>query len=455
MESDRKDLKFPNKGDVYSALINFFDAYLIERDVSKTIALLSDEFYSVGTGEDEVALDRKQFEKMMRMEIEALPKPIQYKIEKYSEKQTGEHSWDCFCSMETVMDIDRGRHIYYRTRLTAGFREENGKILAITFHMSEASRYQGREEFFPLRYVSEQDGGLSESAQHQLVDILCRIMPSGIIGVYVEEGFPLYVINDTLLQMLGYTYEEFVRITEGKVINAIFEEDRDKIFRRVIYGMEESKDCALEYRMKKKDGSYTWVHDVGRKITAEDGRKAAISVLVDISNEVEMRNALKREAERDFLTGVYNRKVGEMLISGRMKQAFPYTFLMIDLDNFKMVNDIYGHERGDEMLNFAGKLLQNSFRQSDIIIRIGGDEFAILAQPCRNMEAIQEKADRIIQVYAEFGKEKCPDSGTSISVGGIHSETAMSFEELYKLADKVLYEVKRTKKGSCKICKLK
>ena len=62
--------------------------------------------------------------------------------------------------------------------------------------------------------------------------------------------------------------------------------------------------------MKQKDGSYLWVHDIGRKVTADDGREAIISVLIDISSDVQNRMKLLEETSRDYLTGVYNRKGG-------------------------------------------------------------------------------------------------------------------------------------------------
>lgn len=128
----------------------------------------------------------------------------------------------------------------------------------------------------------------------------------------------------------------------------------------------------------------------------------------------------------------------------------PYTFLMIDLDNFKQVNDLYGHNTGDQMLRFTGSILKQTFRQSDVVIRVGGDEFAVLAYPCSDIQAIKRKAESVIRQYKDKAREKCPLSGTSMSIGGIHGSRPRKFLELYKLADPVLYHVKR-KKGYCEI----
>lgn len=294
-------------------------------------------------------------------------------------------------------------------------------------------------------------GKMSEAAQYELIELLCRMMPGGIIGIYIEKGFPLYVINDTMLQMLGYTYDEFVERTGGMMLNAVCAADRDIVQALLSARVKWEKQLAVEYRIIRKDGSFLWVHDVGRKLTMEDGRQVIISVLVDISDSRKMRDRLMEEAEKDYLTGVFNRKGGEILISRHMQKDVPYIFLMFDLDNFKDVNDLYGHNEGDIMLRFMGGLLKRSFRASDFVIRLGGDEFALFAQPCHSPEAVSEIAERIIRSYEEEAGRRYPLVSTSVSIGGIYGTQERTFSELYKMADRILYGIKRNGKGRCEI----
>lgn len=434
---------------LYPVLEALFQAYMTERDADKVLSLVTDDVYSLGTGEDEVALNKGELEQLLRQEIAGIPMPIRYRILDYSEQMHGQDYGRCFCRMETAVQ-QGGEPVYYRTRLTASFCLREGRWLASSLHMSEASKYQEEEEFFPLHFISRQEEEMNARAQKELLDIMCRIMPGGIIGGYIEDGFPLYVINDTMLEMMGYTYEEFMEATDGLVENTFHEDDAERVSRQVFKRMKENKEYSIEYRIKKKDGSCLWVYDVGRKIIAEDGREAIISVLMDVSKDVQNRMRLMEESSRDFLTEVYNRRGGEALISDRMRIPMPYTFLMMDLDNFKNVNDLYGHEAGDRMLYFTGALLKQTFRQSDVVIRLGGDEFAVLAYPCCDPAAIYRKAQRVIHRYEEEALRSYPRSGTSISIGGIHGEWSRSFQELYRMADRVLYEVKKVK-GLCRI----
>ena len=436
-------------GFIYPVLNAFFEAYLSERNVEKTLSFVADDIYSLGTGDGEAAVNKEQFERLLRMEKEVIPESIQFRILDYHEKQTGSDVWQCFSRMETAVSREFEEPIFYKTRLTASFRKINGRYLAESLHMSEASSSHESGEFFPLRFMSEQAEKLNRFAQKELLDILCGIMPGGIIGGYMEEGFPLYVVNDTLLDMMGYTYEEFVERIDGMMLNSIHKEDVDRVRKQVLKRMEEGREYAIEYRVMKKDESYFWVYDIGRKVVADDGRIAVISVLIDVSNDVQNRMKLKEESATDFLTGVYNRKGGEALISQKMQTTMPYVFFMMDLDNFKRVNDLYGHGEGDNMLRYVAQMLKNSFWERDVVLRVGGDEFAVLAYPCTDVYAIKKKVEEIIRKCCEEADKRYPDSRSSISIGGIYSRASRSFQELYKLADSVLYEVKQLNKGQC------
>ena len=107
--------------------------------------------------------------------------------------------------------------------------------------------------------------------------------------------------------------------------------------------------------MRKQDGTYLWVHDIGRRTVSSDGRDAIISVLVDISQQINTQTHLLQEASNDPLTGVYNRKGGKERITHAVQTTSDYVFFMVDLDNFKQVNDIYGHEQGDRVLCYIAE----------------------------------------------------------------------------------------------------
>lgn len=127
-------------------------------------------------------------------------------------------------------------------------------------------------------------------------DILSKSIPGGMMGGYLEPGFPLYFVNDFMLSYLGYTYDEFVSAIHGKVINCMHPADRARVDGQVEQAFARGDIYEVQYRMQKKGGSYIWVNDVGKKGFAQDGRAVCISVIRDISAERQARERLERQA---------------------------------------------------------------------------------------------------------------------------------------------------------------
>lgn len=142
------------------------------------------------------------------------------------------------------------------------------------------------------------------------LDLLGQSIPVGMMGEYLEPGFPLYYINNYLLQYLEFTYDEFVAAIGGLVINCIHPEDRDRVNTQVEKALQSGKTYRVQYRLLKKDGSYIWVSDVGKRSLSKDGRPICISVVRDISAEIEARERLEKQASHydhlfhSVLTGI-------------------------------------------------------------------------------------------------------------------------------------------------------
>lgn len=429
-------------------LNDFFQRYLVERDPGRTLELLSDQVYSVGTGEEEVAVGKEAFAQLLRTELAQLPDPIFYTIRDYVQNERVPGCWDCFCRMELRLSLPGGTQALYHTRLTAALHWDGNRFLMDTMHASEASKYQESGEFLPLNFISRGMKPISRETRHELMELIGQVMPGGIVGGYMEEGFPLYVANERLLEMAGYeSYEDFNTDIQGLVINSIHPEDRTYVNNQMAEILTQGDQYEIEYRMKKKDGCYFWVHDIGRRTVAADGRDAIISVLIDVSQQVSTKARLEYAALSDPLTGVFNRKGGQARIVDAMKVPGSYLFFMLDLDNFKQVNDLYGHKQGDEILRFVARHLTASFRKTDIVCRMGGDEFAVFIADCGNVPVIQRKIQHLMEDYRETVQKQYPAARSTLSVGGVYGSKSRTFAELYQLADTVLYEVKNDRKG--------
>lgn len=167
--------------------------------------------------------------------------------------------------------------------------------------------------------------------------------------------------------------------------------------------------------------------------------------------ELKLQNQriLLRKADYDALTGILNRRAFDQICQSSAEKKQNIALLLIDLDNFKYINDNYGHAGGDTVLKELARTLSEAFRKEDYIARIGGDEFAAIL-PDFNPEAANIIKSKIAAVNESLSHMKDGIKPVSISVGAAFSTVGFN-DELYKNADKALYVVKEKGKRGCEV----
>lgn len=175
--------------------------------------------------------------------------------------------------------------------------------------------------------------------------------------------------------------------------------------------------------------------------------RKVLGYIQDINHDMKRQEKLLQQAQTDALTGILNVGAGRSQIQTRLDQAETEqkAMFMMDVDNFKTVNDTYGHNVGDRTLKRFAEILCTVFCENAVVYRIGGDEFAVFLSPLQNAE--QKIPALMSQFHQEVLKARTEFPFLSVSVGVYITSTVQSYEQLYIAADKALYQTKKNEKG--------
>jgi diguanylate cyclase (GGDEF)-like protein/PAS domain S-box-containing protein len=211
----------------------------------------------------------------------------------------------------------------------------------------------------------------------------------------------------------------------------------------------EDKAYSDTYRLLHRNGSTVWVRDDAMLLWDAAGHATWHGVMVDVTREKLLEERLEHQALHDPLTGLPNRKlfrdrVGQAL---RRHPSRQIAVLFIDLDNFKTVNDSFGHACGDEVIAAAARRLQGCARDGDTAARVGGDEFALLVEDVTPGQ-VTALADRVIsaltRIPVDFSRRTLTiGASVGIAIAGAHETT----ETLLRDADLAMYEAKLQGRG--------
>lgn len=209
-------------------------------------------------------------------------------------------------------------------------------------------------------------------------------------------------------------------------------------------------DLSFKYQRRMTDGSIRWIHNnIKLMLDVDTDHLCAMLTAKDIEAEKQQEKNLMESAHMDRMTKVLNRETTMESISKVLKEETDscHVLFMVDVDNFKRLNDTLGHQKGDEFLiDFAAEI-QNCFRRDDIVGRIGGDEFFALMRNVEGISEARKKANELMEGIQRICAGYA-DVQLSGSIGAsVYPNDGMTLNELYAKADNALYEAKRLGKS--------
>lgn len=267
-----------------------------------------------------------------------------------------------------------------------------------------------------------------------------------MISVASWEGRYLYA-SPASLALLGYEQTELIGST---LYDMVHEADRTAVRRTHLLVLEKLGAATTAYRVRRKDGRYIWFESTIREVprSGRDTPRELVIVSRDITERKLQEERLRDLAILDDLTGLYNRRGFMALANQHLKQAKRAKrralVIFADLNGLKTINDTHGHADGDRALIAAADVFNRTFRDSDVVARVGGDEFAILAVEAdtHNLETIRARLQQALDI-ANRAHLHPFELSVSIGVVSYDPDQHATVEELMALADREMYTHKR------------
>ncbi|MCF4172653.1 MULTISPECIES: sensor domain-containing diguanylate cyclase [Vibrio] len=297
--------------------------------------------------------------------------------------------------------------------------------------------------------IIDLSGPRQSQAAELLLDQLVRKSHDAIYVVDMEFG-QILNCNELGYQRLGYTKEELLRLTVPD-INPLF--NREVTWKDHVEKMKQAQNRFVEATHKRKDGVEIPI-EANISMVEFNGENYFLAIVRDISERKAREQLVIEKQNLDPLTSLPNRRLLDVklqeMICHCWNRSEKIAFMFLDIDNFKVINDTYGHVIGDEILVALAERLQDFTRQTDVVSRLGGDEFLVVLPGLNSREHVLSIANHLLQVSSHpidvhNGDKVTPELsiGTTLCLSG-----HIDIQQAIHIADTAMYEAKKTQGSS-------
>jgi diguanylate cyclase (GGDEF)-like protein/PAS domain S-box-containing protein len=272
-------------------------------------------------------------------------------------------------------------------------------------------------------------------------------------AIFNTSPVGMYIAQDVRFRMINPQFEKYIEFTEKELIGTaplslVLPEDQARVRQDAIKALKARDQFkTYEYRVKTKSGKLKWFMESLSSIHYE-GMRATLGTIIDVTELKQSEELFKSLSVIDDLTGLYNRRgfvtlaAKQLKLSYRMKKDV--TLLFADINKLKWINDNLGHLEGDSAIMNAARILKDTFRETDVVARMSGDEFAVfMTGSDENYSNIA--VARLEQKINEFNVSAKRPYQLSMSLGlaAASAENQLELNELIDIADRLMYANKR------------
>ena len=541
-------------------------SFYINRDINEVLKYLCENVTWIGPGEQEFLTSFNEIKNYFYAGQDEIPScDINNDIfETVSEDENrcmvlGRYTVRTKENAQMILEVNQ--------RCTFEIIEDRGKLLIKHMHISNPYGEMQLDEYFPTKIGTQSYDYLQRLLKEktEVIEMITNNINGGLKGSNDDSTYSFFYVNEGLPKILGYTYDEFMEMSGGSAVGAVYPPDLPKALEDCERCFAKGPTYSSEYRIRKKDGTLMWVLDSGMKSLNSDGIVKINSIITDITQlknieselklereryrialqnitdimfeydiendtlikyqrveidkKIELENfetknyskllesgkiihlddigkllevlhgnlretieirqvnsltknewrwirvqcsviydsdhnpiktigvlkditedkskleSLINQAQRDPLTQLYNQRVSQNLIEEYLCSSD--ALLVIDIDDFKTVNDTFGHLEGNEVLVAVSKILLHNTHDKDIVARIGGDEFTIFIKSLTKDLIIKITND----ILNDASKIKVKDNHKiTLSIGiAFTDDSTKLYKDLFSKADKALY----------------
>ncbi|MFA3977189.1 diguanylate cyclase domain-containing protein [Clostridioides difficile] len=312
--------------------------------------------------------------------------------------------------------------------------------------------WQGRRVRIELSYdMYSAEYKLAKKDQER--ESILKTIPAGMVRLDARDYLTILWCNDIFLNMIEYTKEQFAEELNNQC-GYLFSEDY-KRSKKLAQDLKESGDNvvfeAKIYTRSREERIWTVTLCYISGEDSWDGIPSFYSIGIDITKERKQIEKLQHISEKDALTGIYNRAETERQIKKYFEKNLNVmgALFMIDTDNFKQINDTEGHMIGDIVLTEMASGMKKIMRDSDVVGRIGGDEFTIFMKNISSVKDAGKKAEELLYMFRHLFQKEKSFLKVTCSIGiAIYPKDGTTFKEIYARADKALYQAKNMGKNN-------
>ena len=437
-----KNLKAAKK-----VLTDFLDSCYVNRNTDKMLQLLDTNAYIFKPDLPTHFITKADFIVYLENEVTEYKTTPSYRIHTFHAKLAPDESVDLIISIIlTNYDESDTNASYQQWNITATLRLHDNIYLIDLIHFSLATNQPSKKD--KLSFIKAQNLLKLVQERYRIIlecteDIIFEYNISHDIltlnyNIDTPEGK-----KNKKVQINSYSTSLYKK-------NSIHPADLEKID-KVLKNKLSPDNLTLRLKDPLKP-IYRWFELRGTWIYNELQKPFCYTGLLHNIHKQKLQiDALTYKSERDGLTGLYNRQAAEYLIMSTLKKDSQqqHAFIIIDIDYFKQVNDVLGHQFGDSVLISLAKKLNMTFRYDDIIGRFGGDEFVVFMRDIPSDEMPMERSQHLGNLFRRKFIEAF-NQKFSCSIGiAIYKKDGQTFEELYHAADVALYEAKNHGRNRC------